>query len=52
MACPACGCKVHYQRCSGNVYDDADDDTQRCAACGEEFYLDDSTPEDDEEDTQ
>ena len=49
MACPACGCKVHYQ------YNDADfgpddEDLDRCAACGHVFDVEDGLPEDDDED--
>lgn len=49
MACPKCGCKVHYQ------FDGAADDSQpwpeleRCAACGQVFDIEDSAPEDDED---
>lgn len=47
MACPNCGCKVHYQ------FDDEDygedERMQRCAACGEVFDLDDAAPEDDDD---
>lgn len=49
MACPKCGCKVHYQ------YDDGDDcgphteGLERCAACGEVFHIEDGADEDDDE---
>jgi hypothetical protein len=49
MACPNCGCRVHYQ------YDDGWDGIQpvenleRCAACGEVFDIEDSTEEEDDE---
>lgn len=49
MACPECGCKVHYP------YDDgddlcADDNLERCAACGAVFDIEDSAEELDDED--
>ena len=48
MACPACGCKMHYQ------YNDADfgpDDErlERCAACGHIFDIEDSADEEEED---
>ncbi len=46
MACPKCGCKVHYE------FDDEDygydERMQRCAACGEVFDLDDAAEDDDD----
>lgn len=48
MACPKCGCKVHYQ------YDDGDDcgphteGLERCAACGHIFDIEDSADEEEE----
>lgn len=50
MACPYCGCKVHYQYTEGDAYASADDEGhERCAACGEDFYLDDAADEDEED---
>lgn len=51
MACPKCGCKVHYQ------YDDGDgvlqervaENLERCAACGEVFELQDAAEDDDDD---
>lgn len=47
MACPTCGCKVSYQYDSGWDGDAADENLERCAACGEVFDIADSEPEDD-----
>lgn len=49
MACPKCGCKVHYQYCDGDAYATADDeDLERCAACGEIFDIHDLEPNEDD----
>ena len=46
MACPKCGCKVHYEFDDEDGYDER---MQRCAACGEVFDLDDAADDDDDE---
>lgn len=47
MACPKCGCKVHYQYDSGWDGEQTDESLQRCAACREVFDIEDAA--DDEE---
>jgi hypothetical protein len=47
MACPKCGCKVHYQYCDDDFGPD-DERLERCAACGEVFDIEDSPDEDEE----
>lgn len=53
MACPKCGCKLHYQYDGGAGWCDylgdgeIQTDLQRCAACGEVFDIEDSTDDDD-----
>lgn len=49
MACPKCGCKVHYQYDSGWDGEQSDETLERCAACGDVFYIEDAA--DDDEDT-
>lgn len=50
MACPSCGCKVHYQFDGwGDDCATADDRMERCAACGHVFDIEDSADEDDED---
>lgn len=41
MACPSCGCKVHYQYDDGEDFCPVDEEWQRCAACGHIFHADD-----------
>ena len=53
MACPKCGCKVHYQYDGGAGWDnhhrdDCDEALQRCAACGHVFELEDAAEDDDD----
>ena len=48
MACPKCGCKVHYQYDSGLDGEQRDENLERCAACGEIFDIEDAAAEDDE----
>lgn len=51
MACPKCGCKVSYQFDDDrDVTGRFDDRLERCSACGEVFDIEDSAPEDDEDD--
>lgn len=45
MACPACGCKETYQYDDWDDFGPSDEDTQRCAACGAIFQLEDELPE-------
>jgi CRISPR/Cas system-associated protein Cas10 (large subunit of type III CRISPR-Cas system) len=45
MACPKCGCKVHYQFNDADFGPD-DEGMERCAACGEIFDIEDSADED------
>lgn len=47
MACPKCGCKVHYQYNAADFGPD-DERMERCAACGEIFDIEDSADEDDD----
>jgi hypothetical protein len=47
MACPKCGCKVHYQYDNGWDGDQMDETIERCAACGYVFCIDDAADEDD-----
>jgi len=51
MACPKCGCKVHYQYNGGggDDWDEFTENLERCAACGEVFDIEDSTEEEDDE---
>lgn len=49
MACPACGCKETYQYNDWDDFATSDEDTQRCAACGAIFPLEDELPEDDDD---
>lgn len=49
MACPRCGCKVHYQ-CDDE--DAPDDQWQRCASCGVGFHIEDSADEEGDEDEE
>jgi ABC-type enterochelin transport system substrate-binding protein len=44
MACPKCGCKVHYQYNEADFGQD-DERMERCAACGEIFDIEDSADE-------
>jgi DNA-directed RNA polymerase subunit RPC12/RpoP len=46
MACPSCGCKVHYQFNDEDFGPD-DERLERCAACGAVFDIEDSGDEDD-----
>ncbi len=49
MACPKCGCKVHYQVDLG--WDDLPQEVEgpeRCAACGEVFEMQDAAEDDDD----
>lgn len=48
MACPACGCKVHYQFNSEEDFVGDDERLERCAACRAVFDIEDSADEDDE----
>jgi hypothetical protein len=52
MACPKCGCKTTYQYDDGDDCGMADDNLERCAACGEIFDREDEAPEDDEDHDQ
>jgi hypothetical protein len=49
MTCLQCGCKETNQYCAGDAYASADDDRQRCAACGHIFYPDDALFDEDDE---
>lgn len=49
MACPKCGCKVHYQYDSGWDGVQPFENLERCAACGEVFDIEDSTEEEDDD---
>ncbi len=44
MACPKCGCKVHYQYDGGDDLD-MTEGLERCAACGEVFDIEDQAEE-------
>lgn len=46
MACPKCGCKVHYQYDSGWDDEQSDERLERCAACGEVFEIEDAADDD------
>lgn len=48
MACPKCGCKVHYQYDSGWDDEQCDERLERCAACGEVFDIGDAEDDDDD----
>jgi hypothetical protein len=43
MACPRCGCQVHYQ------YDTGHDPAERCASCGKVFYPEEAADDEDDE---
>lgn len=49
MACPKCGCKVHYPYDTGWDGEQQPENLERCAACGEVFDIEDSTEEHDDE---
>jgi hypothetical protein len=49
MACPACGCKVHYQFNSEEGFAGDDERLERCAACGAVFDIEDAADDDDDE---
>lgn len=49
MACPSCGCKVHYQYDGEVELFRCDDRMQRCAGCGHVFDIEDSADEEDDE---
>jgi predicted RNase H-like HicB family nuclease len=49
MACPSCGCKVHYQFNSEDDFAGDDERLERCAACGAVFDIEDSADEDENE---
>jgi hypothetical protein len=51
MACPNCGCKVHYQFNSEDGFGPDDERLERCAACSAVFDIEDSTYEDELEDS-
>ena len=51
MACPKCGCKVHYQYNGGDDWSEFTENLERCAACGEVFDIEDSTDEEDDGET-
>ena len=48
MACPKCGCEVHYQYDSGWDDEQCDERLERCAACGEVFDIEDAEYDDDD----
>ncbi len=52
MTCPACGCKETYQYDDWNEFSTSNEDTQRCAACGAIFDLEDELDEEEEDDPQ
>jgi hypothetical protein len=47
MACPNCGCKVHYQFNDADFGPD-DERLERCAACSAVFDIEDAAEDDDE----
>ena len=49
MACPACRCKETYQYDDWDDFGTSNEETQRCAACGAIFQLEDELPEDDDD---
>jgi hypothetical protein len=49
MACPSCGCKVHYQFNSEEGFAGDDERLERCAACGAVFDIEDAAPDEDED---
>lgn len=49
MACPACGCKVHYQFNSEEGFAGDDERLERCAACGAVFDIEDAADDEDDE---
>lgn len=47
MACPKCGCKVHYQYDTG--WDEPQEsERERCAACRHVFYSEDAADDEDD----
>lgn len=48
MACPACGCKVHYQFNSEEGFAGDDERLERCAACGAVFDIEDAADDEDD----
>ena len=51
MACPKCGCKVHYQYCDGD-FGPEDERWERCAACGKIFDIEDAADDGDDFDDE
>ncbi len=49
MACPSCGCKVHYQFNSEDPFQGDDERLERCAACGAVFDIEDAADDEDDE---
>lgn len=49
MACPKCGCKVHYQFNTEPDHEPDDERLERCAACGAVFDIEDASEDDDED---
>lgn len=47
MACPKCGCKVHYQFNEADCGPD-DERLERCAACGAVFDIEDAADDEDD----
>jgi hypothetical protein len=48
MACPDCGCKVHYQFNSEEGFAGDDERLERCAACGAVFDIEDAADDEDD----
>jgi hypothetical protein len=48
MACPSCGCKVHYQFNSEDNFAGDDERLERCAACGAVFDIEDAADDEDD----
>lgn len=49
MACPKCGCKLHYQYDTGWDGEQQPENLERCAACGAVFDIEDSTDEEEDD---
>jgi hypothetical protein len=48
MACPNCGCKVHYQFNTEEGFGGDDERLERCAACGAVFDIEDAADDEDD----
>lgn len=48
MACPSCGCRVHYQFNSEEDFAGDDERLERCAGCGAVFDIEDAADDEDD----